>query len=226
MTYRGGGCMLISALHQNIIFLLNQTLACSPYSKADQLFSLPGELATPNITPEQHFKAVTILLKIFISACLILTLSACGGGDGTETTTETTTEPTSETTTETPVEVTNETTTDVVIEIPEFIQSISAQLTAGGELKASISIDGGTPNPMIIDLINNTSSATIELSKEKHSITITFTYTDANNTKTVILATATKEVDLSNNNDVINFENSDYDIEGHDDDNDGFSNLA
>ena len=204
--------MQSNALRQNLISLPCQELAYSLWSRTGSL-SLPAvDLDAPYITQKQHlYKVVAIVLKLLLSACLILTLSACGGGDSTETTTE----PTTETTT-----------VEIVTENPEGISGNSTSPAPDDALKAAVSIDSGTPPiPLTIGLIN-TSGTPLELSKAKHSITITFTYTNPLNTKTVILATATKEFDLSDNSDALNFEKSDYDISGHDDDNDGFSNLV
>ena len=138
-------------------------------------------------------------LKLIISACFILVLSACSSDDDTAATTET------------------------VTEIPQFIQKLA--LTTDGSLVAWITIDGGTRTQLTIDLVAGTASKSITLSRSKHTVLIEFEFEFTDGTDTITLATATKTVDLSAGDASLTFADADYKID-YDDDNDGDNNLT
>ncbi len=143
---------------------------------------------------------ITKFLKLIFSACFILVLSACSSSDDTDTTAET------------------------VTDIPQFIQKLVLNTTdPNASLLAWITIDGGTRTQLTIDLVTNTASRSITLSRSKHTVLIEFEFTDG--VDTITLATATKSIDLSDGYDSLTFEIPDY-TTSYDDDNDGLSNLS
>ncbi len=148
-----------------------------------------------------HRHNMTKFLKLIISACFILLLSACSSNDDTDTTAET------------------------VTEIPQFIQKLALITTdPDAELLAWITIDGGTRTQLTIDLVAGTASKSITLSRSAHTVLIEFEFTDS--VETITLATATKTVDLSAGDANLTFEDADYDIDSYDKDNDGINNVT
>jgi len=147
-------------------------------------------------TYDRHNRTTT--LKLILSACLLLVLSACSKNDDTAATTET------------------------EADIPQFIVK-AALNTTDGHLLAWITIDGGTRSAMTIDSAAGTVSTSIPgLSRTTHTVLIEFEFTD--NIDTITLATVTSSVDLSGGNATLTFTDSDY-TTSFDTDNDGISNL-
>lgn len=107
-------------------------------------------------------------------------------------------------------------------EIPAALQKlIVADPTA---LTASLTVDGGSPKTMLIDT-TSTGSASVDvpgLTLQNHTIVITYSYTVG--ADTAILATATKDVDLSVTT-VLGFLEIDY-IFTYDFDGDGTDNAT
>jgi hypothetical protein len=144
---------------------------------------------------------LTKYLKLVVSSCFILALSACSSNDDTVATAET------------------------VTEIPQFIQKFTLNTAdPDASLLAWITIDSGTRNPMTIDSAAGTESTSIPgLSRTTHSVLIEFEFTDG--IDTITLATVTSTVDLSSGDASLSFADTDY-TTSFDNDGDGINNVT
>ncbi|VAW62864.1 hypothetical protein MNBD_GAMMA09-1470 [hydrothermal vent metagenome] len=145
-----------------------------------------------------------ILIRIIFSLFFIHILSACGGDNNIE-------KSVSKTTAEMPVE----------------LQKLVG--TGGGTLRAYVTIDGDTSNRIEMTInpagAGSASAAIPGLSLKSYTVLISYEYTQGANT--LILATASKTVDLTSGSGSLSFLVGDYqDIGTHDDDGDGISNAA
>jgi len=105
--------------------------------------------------------------------------------------------------------------------VPEF------STTATGTLRAIVVLDGDIENPieMDIDVITSTASFTFDaLLKTPHDIVVTFEYTD--NAGKLILANASRSIDLTNGTVEIDLDVNNSDFAILDDDEDGVSNAV
>ncbi|MDH5612645.1 MAG: hypothetical protein OEY66_09355 [Gammaproteobacteria bacterium] len=112
-------------------------------------------------------------------------------------------------------------------EIPAALQKLTLPGTPGEVLRAFIIIDGSaTRTEMTIDPAGaGSASASITgLTLAVHTVDISYEYTDA--AGTLIVATASKSVDLTSGSGSISFAAIDYDLASYDFDSDSISNAA
>jgi len=119
------------------------------------------------------------------------------------------------------------TVTQTRTELPAELQKLSAN---GGDLRAFVTIDGNVEGRIEMEITiagqgSATAAATITgLSPGAHAVLFSYEFTDLNGT--LILATASGNVDLSSDGEgQLSLGAEDYDLASHDDDNDGVSNL-
>ncbi|VAW58941.1 Chitinase [hydrothermal vent metagenome] len=146
-----------------------------------------------------------MIFRKLILSLLFLALYACGGGDNS----------TGQNTSE------NKT----IVELPDGVQKLT--LNGEGTLNAYIVIDGDTDKKITMVLDRNAGTASLvvpALTRELHRIKITYDYTLSG--VTYILATASRDIDLSSGATNLSFSITDYQTDPYDDDNDGSSNIA
>lgn len=119
----------------------------------------------------------------------------------------------------------NTNTIDTATEMPGDLQILA--LSGGGVLRSFVTVDGNTNDrvELIIDSsgAGSASGSFPGLSLAIHSVLITYEYTGSFGT--IILASASTNVDLTSGSESINFVAADYNLSSHDEDSDGVSNA-
>jgi len=108
-----------------------------------------------------------------------------------------------------------------VTQIPTAVQKL---ILPNGTLTAWVTVDGGSRTQMTIDSTAGTASATISgLTLATHTVLIEYEFTDTYGT--ILVASASKPVDLSSGSGSLNFSDADYNT-SYDSDGDGITNVV